>query len=193
MTYIKICEEEAFMISLIDEEPMTLHDFLCSKYYKDGGWELIKGELVAMSPARAIHEEVVISLGVLFKTLLHDKRCRVYGSNTGLKIFEDNSWISPDLSICCDASIIEDGWFLRVPELVAEVLSASTKAYDLSQKRDIYREFGAVEYWAVDLRERWILVENFRSNKRVYYNMGDIAESELFKELKVKTADVFAD
>jgi Uma2 family endonuclease len=169
------------MINLIDEEPMPLKWFLCSKYFQDGGWELVKGELVAMSPARAGHEAVVQRVGYLFQTAIGKGACTVYGSNIGIRLWGDDSHISPDLSVCCDPSMIEDGWFIRVPELVAEVLSKSTKAYCLGVKREIYREFGAKEYWAIDIDEKWVLVENFERGTCERYKAGDTVKSYLFE------------
>jgi hypothetical protein len=72
------------VINLIDEEPMPLKWFLCSKYFQDGGWELVKGELVAMSPAKALHEAVVQRIGYLFQSVIGEGNCTVYGSNIGI-------------------------------------------------------------------------------------------------------------
>jgi len=36
------------------------------------------------------------------------------------------------------------------PDLVIEVLSPSTGYYDLTEKKDVYAEFGVKEYWMVD-------------------------------------------
>ncbi|MDR1205160.1 MAG: Uma2 family endonuclease [Peptococcaceae bacterium] len=176
---------------LIDEEPMALGEFLTSKYYKAGGWELCRGELVAMSPARAVHEEVVVNLTTMFKTLLGKGRCRVFGSNVGLRLWEDDSWLSPDVSVCCDDSMIKDGWFLKIPELVAEVLSRSTKAYDMVQKREIYKAYGAKEYWMVDIDEQWILVENFALNKKIYYGLGETVSSFLLDGIRFPVSELF--
>jgi Uma2 family endonuclease len=176
---------------LIDEEPMALKDFICSKYHRDGGWELCKGELVAMSPARANHDAIVARLAMMFGNAVAGKACRVYGSNIGLRLWDDNSFLSPDLSICCDKSMIQDGWFIRVPELVVEVLSASTKAYCCEQKRGIYKEYGAIEYWMVDPEYKLVTIENFHS-KRVYeFELGEYAVSEFFGSTQFEIRDIF--
>ena len=44
------------------------------------------------------------------------------------------------------------------PDLVVEVLSPSTGAYDLTQKRRLYEEAGVREYWIVDPAEKTIEV-----------------------------------
>jgi Uma2 family endonuclease len=175
---------------LIDEEPLTLKDFLCSRYFHEDGWELCKGELVAMSPARAVHDAVVMRIGYLFQSVIGDGSCTVYGQNIGLKLWDDDSFVSPDVSICCDKSIIEDGWFLSVPELVVEVLSKSTKNYCLGEKHDIYRDFGAKEYWVVDPDEKWVLIENFENGLMTRFGMNDVVKSWLFEGFVFEVQDI---
>jgi Uma2 family endonuclease len=172
---------------------MALREFIGSKFYHDGGWELCKGQLVLMSPARVSHEYVIQRIGYLIQGYLEGKNrsCKVYGSNVGLRLWEDNSHIQPDISMSGDESKIKDGWFLSVPELVVEVLSASTKSYDQNQKRDIYAEYGGVEYWAVDLENRTVIVENFNDGGKAVYRGADIIKSDLLDEFNNSVDDIF--
>jgi hypothetical protein len=52
---------------LLDETVMSVHDFIGSKFYHDGGWELFRGELVAMSPVKAWHDFVAARIMYLFQ------------------------------------------------------------------------------------------------------------------------------
>ena len=45
------------------------------------------------------------------------------------------------------------------PDLVMEVLSESTRDYDLGEKRAAYREAGVREIWWVDEKARVVMVE----------------------------------
>jgi Uma2 family endonuclease len=182
------------MINLLEDDTMTLKEFIGSRFYQDGGWELCKGQLVLlMSPARPSHEYVIQRLGHLIQGYLEAKnsRCKVYGSNLGLRLWEDNSHIQPDLSMSCDESKIKDGWFLSVPELVVEILSASTRLYDLNQKRDIYAEYGAIEYWAIDLENRYVVVEHFKSGAKTTYHSGDSIGSFILEDCNIAVDDIF--
>ncbi|MCS6964636.1 MAG: Uma2 family endonuclease, partial [Thermoflexus sp.] len=45
------------------------------------------------------------------------------------------------------------------PDLVIEILSESTRDYDLGEKRMAYREVGIPEIWWVDLERQTVIVE----------------------------------
>jgi Uma2 family endonuclease len=172
---------------------MTLKEFLCSRFHRDGGWELCKGELVLMSPARNSHSHVSSRISYLFQNYIEAKNlpCKAHDSDAALRLWDDDSFIQPDASICCDESKIVNGWFLSVPEVVIEVLSPSTRKYDLGEKLEIYKEFGAKEYWAVDIEKREIRVEYFEDDIMRIYRSGDTARSRFFDELEILVDDVF--
>jgi Uma2 family endonuclease len=182
------------MKMLLDETVMTLWDFVRSKYHHDGGWELYKGELVAMSPARANHELVSGQVLYLFKnTVGVGSRSKVYSGNMGLYLWDDDSFVMPDVSVVCDQSMIIDGRCVRGPEVVVEVLSPATRKYCLEEKRDLYKEHGVTEYWIVDFDERWVLIENFGSGFKKLFKMGEPLHSGFFADIRVTVDDVFID
>jgi Uma2 family endonuclease len=185
----------ARVINLLAKEDshMSLKEFLCSRFYRDGGWELCKGELVLMSPARESHSHISSRISHLFQSYIEAKNllCKAYDSDAALRLWDDDSFIQPDVSICCDQSKIMDGWFLSVPEIVIEVLSDSTKKYDLGEKLEIYKAFGAKEYWAVDIEQRQIRVEYFDDDVMRIYRSGDMTKSRFFSDLEIPVDDVF--
>jgi Uma2 family endonuclease len=179
---------------LLDETVMTLRDFIMSKFHHDGGWELYKGELVAMSPARANHELVSGQVLHLFKNIVGaGSKCKVYSGNMGLYLWDDDSFIMPDVSVICDQSKFAGGRCVSGPEVVVEVLSPATRRYCLDEKRDLYEEHGMTEYWIVDFDERWVLIENFRSGFKGRFEAGEPLRSDFFGDIHVTADDVFAD
>jgi Uma2 family endonuclease len=132
-------------------------------------------------------------VGYLFRRFIEANglSCKVNGSDAAVRLWEDNSFIQSDISVCCDDSIIDDGWFLRVPEIVVEVLSKSTKAYCQGEKLEIYREFGAKEYWMVDIENRTVRVEYFVDGSASVYKPGDVIHSKFFDGLAILADDVF--
>ena len=63
----------------------------------------------------------------------------------------ETSYLVPDVSVVRAADLGDDEEGLhRVPLLVVEVLSPSTRRTDLLLKKDIYRGLGVPTYWLVD-------------------------------------------
>ena len=100
-----------------------------------------------MSQATDIHEQLVAQLITLFTILLDDQPdYRVLGSNVKICVEEGKAEFNADLSVIkgpSDYVVLPSGNVSKVriknPEIVVEVLSKSTKAYDQSDKLDQYR------------------------------------------------------
>lgn len=116
--------------------------------------EYFFGEIISMSQATDIHEQLVIQLGALFCTFLDDHPdYRVLGSNVKICIREGEADFNADLSVVkgpSDYAVLPSGRISKVriknPEIVVEVLSKSTKAYDQSDKLDQYRRIPSLKH-----------------------------------------------
>jgi Uma2 family endonuclease len=71
----------------------------------------------------------------------------------------------PDLAVYKTAAPEEDDfWASWVPEIVAEVVSPSSRQRDYVEKREEYLAFGALEYWIIDgEREELVVAAVFQS------------------------------
>ena len=61
-------------------------------------------------------------------------------------------------------------------------------------KLNLYMNFGVKEYWIVDPMENHIMVYSLDEDLEVQFSLiklGDIAISNLFKEFKINTNDLF--
>ena len=90
------------------------------------------------------------------------------------------------------ASIIERKNIQGAPDLVVEILSPSTAAYDRGAKRALYERSGVREYWIVDSTSELLEVHEFGSPRRLrIYKAGQAFESALFPGLKIRLSDLF--
>jgi Uma2 family endonuclease len=181
------------MINLLEEESMTVEEFIHSKFYADGCWELMRGELVAMSPARVSHEVVSARLVHLFSLLIRDKNKRcIVGTSNAAVLHNNDSFVMPDLFVSCDPSRIDENErFKTAPEIVVEVLSKRTKRYDTTLKLALYKDAGACEYWIVDIENSSVVIEDFVSNKRVLYTHNDVIFSGFLGTECFRVKEVF--
>lgn len=64
---------------------------------------------------------------------------------------DDGNQLGPDVAWYAEAPVETSGAVRsRVPDVVVEVLSPSTRGNDLGVKADVYRRAGVAEYWVVD-------------------------------------------
>ena len=129
-------------------------------------YELYDGFPVAMASPSILHQSIVGELFAQFHAFLKGKPCKVYVSPVDVRLFESSgdapsdvdTVLVPDLLINCDQSKVDRRGIHGAPDLIVEVLSDSTKRYDLHTKRRLYEIAGVREYWIVEPERRIVQV-----------------------------------
>ena len=118
--------------------------FLAFEGEGDTRYQLVRGAVTAMAPAKAEHGEMVMRLGSRLLVSL-PKGCRVI-SEAGIKPADrDDTYWQADVAVTCGPR--EPGTvYLRDPVLVAEVLSPSTEATDRILKLPDYRRLPSLRH-----------------------------------------------
>jgi Uma2 family endonuclease len=99
-------------------------------------FELHHGFVVAFAGGTADHDTVANNVRAALKRLF-EAPYRMFGSDVKLRISQE-SFFYPDAMVICDP-VLGSATYLEAPKVVAEVLSRSTRAYDLFEKRAAYR------------------------------------------------------
>lgn len=136
---------------LEEAERMTEDEFMLFAPEKPKT-ELIDGVMTMATPATVIHESMQ---GFLYKVLglyveINDLGV-VLGPNAPVFIIPENIF-APDIMFIAKArrAIITPKEVHGAPDLVIELLSASTAPYDRGRKRQIYEQAGVRELWLID-------------------------------------------
>jgi len=138
------------------DSPHTWQDY-CT-WPDEERWEIIGGVAYAMVPAPSTkHQSVTVNLVTAIRVALSGKPCRPYVAPTDVKL-SDLDVVQPDILVVCDASKILPTHIEGPPDLVIEVLSPSTSAKDLRQKKALYERVGVVEYLVVDPLEHYAIL-----------------------------------
>jgi Uma2 family endonuclease len=164
-------------------------------------YELLRGRIVMSPPARWPHGRCAARLVAALEVFVRPRGLGiVLDGSTGLALPSGDT-VEPDVSFVSAARLAAgptpvDGELLRiVPDLVIEILSPSTRARDLGEKRELYESNGVREYWVVDSRERTVRV--FRRGRQGFATERVVAEgsleSDLIPGLSISLADVFTD
>jgi Uma2 family endonuclease len=116
-----------------------------------GRFELLDGELSAMSPAPSLMHQLVSK--ELQKALYHcDNDYFVLNAPVDV-ILSQYSVLQPDIVMLRKdkAHLLTKRGIEGPPDVVVEILSPSTAAKDRGKKMDIYAHYGVPEYWIVDI------------------------------------------
>ena len=120
--------------------------------------ELVEGVVIVGSPVYAEHSEYHAD----FSTLLGFYRAHTSGlrlADNQTVILDDQNEIQPDLCVRFDVPSgrrverTEEGLYIGAPEFVVEV-AASSVAYDLHSKLELYRRSSVGEYFVILAYER---------------------------------------
>ena len=132
--------------------------------YKSQYW---RGEMFAMAGASANHNSLAMNLGAEMRDQLRGRDCRAYGSDMRVRTSPDGLYTYPDLSVVCGQPKLADSKFdtLENPTLIAEILSATTEAYDRGQKFQQYRSISSLK--------QYLLVTQDRAHVELYTRQAD--------------------
>jgi Uma2 family endonuclease len=131
-------------------------------------YEVIEGQLYVAPSPTPLHQRAVSRLAyyLIGHTLAHDLG-EIFVAPLDV-VLSLRTVVQPDilflrkerLSIVTGANIPE------APDLVVEVLSPGTRAYDRIRKRDAYAAYGVQWYWMVDPQRRTL--EEYERREGVY-------------------------
>jgi Uma2 family endonuclease len=114
--------------------------------------ELINGVMVMAPAPLDIHEKLQLFLLTLIRTYVEEHNLgEVRGSRTGVELTIDEVYQPDVLFVTQDQlGVIRRHGVVGAPDLVIEILSASTAAYDRGDKRRTYEHAGVRELWLID-------------------------------------------
>ena len=114
-----------------------------------GRWEIIGGQVHAMSPAPSTrHQKIASRLTRSLEEHFDGKVCEVYPAPVDVKL-SNRDMVQPDLVVVCDDKRILPTHIDGPPTLVIEILSPSTALYDRTKKLDLYARSGVKEVWLI--------------------------------------------
>jgi len=135
-----------------------------------GRCELLRGELIMMSPAGSEHGHIVANITVPLGAFVKEKALgMIFGAETGFQIGHDPDTVrAPDVAFVSAERIhgnLGKGFFQGAPDLAVEVVSPSDRAAEVLAKVHDWLEAGCRAVWVVDPEPRTVSV--YRSRERV--------------------------
>ena len=128
-----------------------------------GRCELVRGELIMMSPAGSEHGWIIMNIAAPMATFVRQHSLgRVFGAETGFRIGHDPDTVrAPDVAFVVAQRIggkLSPGFFPGPPDLAVEVLSPDDRAGEVLAKVQDWLDAGCRGVWVVDPRTRTVTV-----------------------------------
>jgi Uma2 family endonuclease len=157
-------------------------------------YELIDGEVFVFATPSLEHQSVSGRLYVWFDQAITPKGLGwIFTAPTEVRFPGDNA-VQPDLIVVLRdrAAILTQSGIRGTPSLLLEILSPSTRTYDLTTKAKLYAEQGVPEYWIVDTFAETITVHELRDGRCVALPNDGTVRSRVVPDLVVDVRALFA-
>jgi Uma2 family endonuclease len=136
---------------------MAAQDYLVWESQQNLRYELIAGQVVAMTGGTIPHNDLAVNLLMLLQPQARAKGCRANIADVKVMVATTGNYFYPDLVVSCDPGDRDAVQFLQNPVLIVEVLSPSTAAKDRDIKLKNYRLLPSLqEYVLISATEVWV-------------------------------------
>jgi Uma2 family endonuclease len=159
------------------------------EYYKGEIFQMYgHGDLLAMSGAATPHNVIFSNLFGELASQLKGKECMPLGPDMRLYVKENTLYTYPDIAVYCKDPTdgLEDDIAVN-PTVIVEILSPSTRNYDMGGKFALYRDIPTLkEYILVDAKV--LHVSAFRLNDAKHWELEEYKNVEhtlIFKSINV--------
>jgi Uma2 family endonuclease len=160
-------------------------------------YELVKGELITMSPAGQEHGAVIANLTILLgQHVKANNLGMVFGAETGFKLETDPDTVrAPDVSFIGRERIertgISKGFGAGSPDLAVEVLSPGDARREVEKKTAEWFAGGAEEVWNVDPKRRTIAVHRSPTDVKTLTEADELEGGEVVPGFRCRVAEIF--
>lgn len=125
---------------------LSEREFVGWEAAQDRKFELHRGFVLAFAGGTIAHDQIAFNVRSLLAAA-YEMPCRSFGSDVKVRVAYDTFYYA-DAGIVCD-TVDDEAQFVQTPVVVVEVLSRSTRAFDLVEKRAAYRALPSLRAYAI--------------------------------------------
>jgi Uma2 family endonuclease len=162
-----------------------------------GACELLRGELVMMSPAGSKHGRIALRIGGILSSFVELQGLGVVlGAETGFRIAENPDTVrAPDVAFIRRERVgaeLPDGFFPGAPDLAVEVLSPNDRAGEVLAKVQDWLGAGSAAVWVADPKTQTVMVYGADRKAVLLTASESIAGGDLLPGFSASVAGFFA-
>lgn len=155
---------------------MTVDEFLAWAEGRPGRYELVRGEVIQMSPQRARHARTKAAVDRALRAAVQRSglQCEALPDGMTVRIDRDTAY-EPDALVYCGPRLVGEAIEVENPVLVVEVLSPSTRSVDAGAKLAGYFGLPSVQHYLMVDPERRAVIHHRRGS-------GELIETRVVRE-----------
>lgn len=160
-------------------------------------YELVKGELMTMSPSGSEHGVLAASMAALLVQYVRANRLGiVFGAETGFKVAENpDTVLAPDVAFISREHIPEGGvpkkYWPGAPDLAVEVLSPGDATREVEAKVSQWLAAGARLVWTVNPKERSVTVHRAAKDSYTLSENDELDGEALVPDFRCSVSEIF--
>jgi Uma2 family endonuclease len=161
-------------------------------------YELVKGELLRMSPTGTTHGEVTMNLAApLHRHVKLNKLGKVYAAETGFKLETDPDTVrAPDIAFVTAKRLQsqsgQQGYGDGAPDLAVGVMSPGDTKREVTEKIKEYFAGGARMVWVVNPKSRTVSVYRSPSDGTMLTENDTLDGGDVVLGFQIAVAEIFA-
>ena len=184
-------------MSTVDRANITTAEQLFQLPDDFGPCELVRGELIMMSPGGNFHGQVCDNLYPLLSVFVRKNRLgRTYSCETGFILEPDERTVlAPDIAFVIADRLMKgryEKYFPGPPDLAAEIRSPNDRLSDISAKISMYLEVGVQVVWDIDPEAETVTVHRPGYPTKMLCTGDTLSEPGLLPGFEIDVSDIFA-
>ena len=162
-----------------------------------GRCELVRGELILMTPAGFEHGRIVVNVTAPLADFVKRSQLGIVtGAETGFQIAHDPDTVrAPDVGVVRADRVPATpttGFFQGAPDLAVDVLSPNDRASEVLAKVQDWLGAGCRAVWVVDPGTRTVSVYRSGNTLAVLREADELTEDEIVPGFRLSVAEIFA-
>ena len=160
-------------------------------------YELIRGELIEMSPPGGTHGYIAAEISRLLKNFVNDRELGVVLVETGFQLTVGPDTVrAPDISFVAGKNLppegLPDGYLSGAPDLAVEIVSPGDTASAVQEKVQEYLASGARLVWVVYPQQRIVVVHHPDGTARTLNETDTLAGEAVVPGFECSVKDMFS-
>jgi Uma2 family endonuclease len=150
-------------MSALPKRYFTPEEYLALELKAEYKSQYVAGEIFAMAGAQPEHVTLTTGIAAMLYHRFRGRPCQVYSNDLRVRVKPGNLWTYPDVAALCGEPHFDrssDPASLLNPQVIFEVLSPSTEAFDRGDKFARYRLLESLSDYVLVSPER-MRVEHF--------------------------------